>query len=319
MINSTEGLVQGLTIVIPCFNEADNVPALAQEIEQSLSNLTLPWECIWVDDGSTDETWSRISSLGKPHIGLRMRRNTGQSTSIMAGIDVSAFEWIVTIDGDGQNDPSDIPFLVSQVTDQKNVICGFRKFRKDNFFLRKLPSRLANSISRILLRVPVRDLGCTLRVFNRNLLLQTRLMGEQHRVLTVYLSRNGGQIKEFPVKHRPRTAGASKYGLSRVLKFIGDLILVRFYQILMSKPLYFFGTLSVFSICIFVISMFLNIFVFFLGARGHFDSSLVSLSLLSAMMSLSFLSFGLICEVLIRTRIDFNRSAQYEIQEISRG
>jgi dolichol-phosphate mannosyltransferase len=301
------------SIVIPAFNEVANIPILAEEINNTLNSTEFEWECIWVDDRSTDNTWGEICGLGGPHRGIRLSQNGGQSTALMAGIDHARAPMIITMDSDLQNDPADILRLIEHFTESVDVVCGFRRERKDATFSRKIPSKIANALARKVTGIKVKDLGCTLRLFRKDLILRNRLIGEMHRVLVIHFKNSGARIIEIPVNHRARKFGESKYGINRTFKFIADLILARVLTTLRSKPLYFFGLLSIMifftGFFSFASAFILRVFNF----KTYIDSSLIVGSVILVATSLVTLSLGLVCEVLVRNAVNSDRSAQYTI------
>jgi glycosyltransferase involved in cell wall biosynthesis len=306
---------ESLSIVIPVFNEEKNVPILANQIDAVMRGLDVDWECIWVDDHSEDETWREIRRLDYPHKGISLERNSGQSTALMAGIDSSKHAILVTLDGDLQNDPEDIPKLLSLLSEDIDVVCGYREKRQDGLFLRKLPSYLANLVARKLTNIPVRDLGCTLRVFRKSLLKQNRILGEMHRVLVIYFANAGARIVEAPTNHRRRLHGASKYGINRTFKFLADLLLVKVLKTVSSKPLYFFGSISLvillLSISLFLVALGLRFF----GIKAFIDTSLVVGSVTLFVGALTVICIGLIGEILVRTLISVDRDFQYSVRD----
>jgi glycosyltransferase involved in cell wall biosynthesis len=303
------------SIVIPAFNEEENIPLLAQELESVLNELSITWECIWVDDHSNDGTWEQISLLRKPHIGLRLSRNCGQSTALMAGIDSSSYENIITLDSDLQNNPMDIPALISAYSSDVNVVCGYRVKRKDGWLLRKIPSLVANYFARKVAPINVRDLGCTLRLFEKELILQNRLMGEMHRVLVIHFASAGATIVEVPVSHRARVYGKSKYGLSRTFKFLADLILARVMKVLKTKPLYFFGSISL-AVSLVGGLIFLSAIIMRLShIKSYLDTSLIVGSIILFSTSLVLLSIGMVAEILLRNLVHSDRTFQYNISK----
>ena len=292
-----------ISIVIPIYNESNNIPILAQEIELSLRQLQLPFEVIWVDDYSTDSSVQQIQSLDETiHRLHRHSQNSGQSSSIMTGVSASTGDLIVTLDGDLQNDPRDIPKLIEKL-DQGDfdVVCGNRVMREDNK-LRTLLSRIANRIVRKLFKLKVSDLGCTLRVFKKASLQNLEIMGEMHRVLVVYLQLSGARIEEIPVNHRPRIYGVSKYGYSRIGKLIFDVLLAIFYSKFRFRPLYYFGGISIVAFTIGTLLQTFAITFRVFGFKDYIDTTLVTGGLILQVSSLNFLSIGLIAEMLIRFR-----------------
>ena len=305
-----------ISIVIPLFNEEQNIEILAQEIEDSLVSTDIRWESIWVDDGSNDNSWREINKLKFPHRGIKLSRNSGQATAIMAGIEQASFELIVTMDADLQNDPSDISSLVAELDVSKDAVCGIRIDRQDKQLTRKFPSKVANWLARKITKVPVSDLGCTLRIFRKGLIAHDRILGEMHRLFVIHLFLNGARISEIPVRHRERLHGESKYGLERFFKFIADLILVKTLNYITNKPLYMFGALSLATFGLSVISLFAAFTLRLLRIKDYLDTSLISSSLILFSTSLILLSIGLMTELLVRQMLFTGSKKQYRIIEI---
>jgi len=304
---------KGISIVIPLLNEEKNISVLAKEIEDSLINQDVLWECIWVDDGSTDNSWLEILRLGESHRGLKLVRNAGQATAIMAGIEVSKHDLVVTMDADLQNDPKDIPVLINSLDASVDVVCGYRVDRKDGFFTRKAPSLIANIVSRKLTGVQVKDLGCTLRIFRKDVLANTRLIGEMHRLLVIHLFLDGARIKEIPVNHRERLHGESKYGLERMLKFLADLLLAKAMFVMTSKPLYMFASLAVTTSLLSITSLITAVVLRLIGVKNYFDTSLISASFILFSTSLILVSIGLVAELIARQMLFSGARSQYRI------
>lgn len=303
------------SIVIPVFNEEFNIPVLAQEIE-SVFQDTLSYEVIWVDDASSDNSWNQLMLLdAEIHKIFRLARNYGQSTAIMAGIDRAKFSTIVTIDSDLQNDPRDIPLLLTSRRSPHDVVLGYREKRHDDFFRSKL-SKLANLLSRRILKNEIFDLGCTLKVFPKNLMRTNRLFGEMHRVLPLYLQQTGSTVIQVPTNHRPRYSGKSKYGYNRIFKFLGDIVLLRSYLAIMRNPTYFFGkfAMSIFSVSLSL--LFLAIFLRLTEIKDYLDLSLVIGSLVLFSTSLIVLSLGLVSEILLRILVLSDSKFHYRMSEV---
>jgi len=307
----------GFSLVVPVFNEQENIPILSKEIEVAMSSLNVRWECIWVDDASKDSSWTEIQMLGKLHIGLSLTENSGQSTALMAGIDIAKYPTIITLDADLQNDPTDIPRLLEKFNPDVDVVCGYRLNRRDGIILRKIPSKVANLIARKVTGIGVRDLGCTLRVFRKTLITQNRLVGEMHRVLVIHFANSGARIVEIPVNHRPRIHGKSKYGINRTFKFVADLILAKVLRILKTKPLYFFGLLSLYvsivGLMIFLTAISMRLF----NVKKYLDTSLIVGSIMLCSTSIVLLALGLLGEVMMRNSVEVNPSSQYTIRALS--
>jgi dolichol-phosphate mannosyltransferase len=298
--------MQRFTIVVPLLNESESIPILAGEIENALNSIGegYEWECIWVDDGSTDGSWKELQKLKSPNKALKLNRNMGQSSAIMAGCDYASYDLIVTLDADLQNNPADIPRLLTELEDDIDCVCGIRKNRIDKLFSRKIPSSAANWLARKVTGVPVTDLGCTLRIFRKRLVLDNRLIGEMHRVLPVYFHLSGARIKEIEVDHRIRKFGTSKYGLERIFKFIADIFLAKVMKRITTRPLYFFGSIST----VLMLSGVLFIIIIASGVvkyKSDFQFPIGQVALLFggiACISLSVLTtlIGLLTEVVIR-------------------
>jgi glycosyltransferase involved in cell wall biosynthesis len=237
-----------LSVVVPVYNEEENVASLAQKLHDALSILGRTYEVILVDDGSRDATWERLVEAAKahPHFRLiRFRRNFGQTAAMAAGIDAAKNDVIVTLDADLQNDPSDIPLLLGEM--EKNsyaVVSGWRKDRKDPFINRRLPSMLANGLISTITGVKLHDYGCTLKAYRRDVLQGVRLYGEMHRFIPALCSWVGGDISEVVVTHHPRVAGKSKYGIGRTFRVILDLFTVKFLLRFTGGPMQLFGKIA---------------------------------------------------------------------------
>jgi len=232
-----------ISIVVPVYDEEQSVERLHEELVLALSGLGRSFEIIVVDDGSRDETYARLTRLAASDSRLKLvklRRNYGQTAAMAAGFDHARGDVIVPIDGDLQNEPSDIPRLLEKIDEGYDVVSGWRKDRQDSF-LRRLPSRLANWLIGRVTGVRLHDYGCTLKAYRADIMRDTRLYGEMHRFLPTLAYQAGASITEIPVGHRPRTTGKSKYGLGRTLKVLLDLMTVKFLSVWSTKPSYLFG------------------------------------------------------------------------------
>ena len=232
-----------LSVVAPLYNESQNVRPLVEWILQALESYPGTFEVILVDDGSRDGTWSEVrEAAADPHVrGLRLGFNVGQTAAMMAGFDHARGEVIVSLDGDLQNDPRDIPALVSKLDEGYDLVCGWRQRRQDKLLLRKVPSWLANRLIRRLTGVPITDNGCSLKAYRRDLLGRISLYAEQHRFIPALSASVGARITEMPVRHHARRFGESKYGISRTLKVLVDLITLKMITTFRSRPLLGFG------------------------------------------------------------------------------
>jgi glycosyltransferase involved in cell wall biosynthesis len=240
---SQHGTGPVLSVVAALYNERQNVRPLVAWILEALESYPDPFEVILVDDGSRDGTWSEIRAVaGDPRVhGLKLGRNVGQTAAMMAGIDHARGEVIVSLDGDLQNDPGDIPALVAKLEEGYDLVCGWRRQRQDKLLLRKVPSWVANKLIRRLTGVPITDNGCSLKAYRRKLLDRIPLYAEQHRFIPALSASVGARITEMPVRHHARRFGESKYGLSRTVKVLVDLLTLKMITTFRSRPLVGFG------------------------------------------------------------------------------
>ncbi len=236
-----------LSVVAPLYNESQNVRPLVEWILQALESFGAKFEIILVDDGSRDGTWKEVlAAASDPRVhGLRLGRNVGQTAAMMAGFDHARGGVIVSLDGDLQNDPRDIPALVSKLDEGYDLVCGWRQRRQDKLLLRKVPSWLANRLIRRLTGVPITDNGCSLKAYRRDLLDRISLYAEQHRFIPALSASVGARIAEMPVRHHARKFGESKYGISRTVKVLIDLLTLKMITTFRSRPLVGFGIAAV--------------------------------------------------------------------------
>jgi glycosyltransferase involved in cell wall biosynthesis len=237
-----------LSVVAPLYNESQNVAPLVEWIFEALSEYPRPFEIILVDDGSRDDTWNGVvaASGQDPRVhGLRLGRNVGQTAAMMAGFDHARGRVVVSLDGDLQNDPRDIPALVAKLEEGYDLVCGWRQRRQDKFLLRKVPSWVANRMIRRLTGVQITDNGCSLKAYRRELLDRVSLYAEQHRFIPALSASAGARITEMPVRHHARRYGESKYGISRTVKVLADLFTLKMITTFRSRPLLGFGAAAV--------------------------------------------------------------------------
>ncbi|HUF36171.1 MAG TPA: glycosyltransferase family 2 protein [Gemmatimonadales bacterium] len=233
-----------LSVVAPLYNESQNVQPLVAWILEALAGYPAQFEIILVDDGSRDDTWARVAeaAAAEPRVrGLRLGRNVGQTAAMMAGFDHARGGAVVSLDGDLQNDPRDIPALLAKLDEGYDLVCGWRQRRQDTFLLRKVPSWVANQIIRRLTGVPITDNGCSLKAYRRELLSRISLYAEQHRFIPALSASVGARITEMPVRHHARRFGESKYGISRTVKVLVDLFTLKMITTFRSRPLLGFG------------------------------------------------------------------------------
>jgi glycosyltransferase involved in cell wall biosynthesis len=309
-----------LSLIIPVFNEQDNLPLLFEAIYKVMTSLNQSWEVILVDDGSQDNSLSVLKEYAQKdssHIRvISFRRNFGQTAAIAAGLDYAQGEIIVLLDADMQNDPADIPMMLAKLDEGYDLVSGWRKSRKDNALTRNFPSMIANWIISQVTGVHLHDYGCTLKAYRRDVLEGFRLYGEMHRFIPVYANSVGAKITEMPVNHHPRKFGKTKYGLERTAKVILDLFTVKFLVSYASKPIYLFGGAGGFLMVVSAIIM-LYLFVrrlFFLV--GIASSPLLQMSAMFFILGFQSILLGLIAELLVRTYHESQRKPTYTIRSI---
>jgi glycosyltransferase involved in cell wall biosynthesis len=299
-----------LSVVIPVKDERANVRPLVQWLRDALTPAC-EWEAVFVDDGSTDGTPTEVAHLAAVDARIklvRLRRNFGQSAALQAGFDHASGDVIATMDGDLQNDPADLPRMLAKLDDGFDVILGERAARKDKFLLRKLPSRCANWLIRRTLGVKFRDFGCTLRVMRREIVDGVQLYGEMHRFLTALAVQQGAAVCQVPVKHHPRTAGVSKYGLGRTVRVVLDLLTVKFLASYQTRPMHLFGGVGLVLMLGGFVSLAATVLMKWTGGQWMTGNPLLLLSVLLELMGVQFLSLGLVGEVL--TRVYFERQGR---------
>ena len=305
-----------LSLVIPVMNERENIQPLIKQIHDSLGGIN--YEVILVDDGSSDGTPDEVRKyLDGRVILVELMKNYGQSTAMSAGIDQAKGEYIVTLDGDLQNDPSDIPMLLDKIENEPwDMVAGNRANRKDGFILRKLPSRIANSIIRSSTGVHIKDYGCTLKIFKSKIAKNLGLYGELHRFIPVLAALQGARITQVDVKHHPRKFGSSKYGIGRTFRVISDLTLMLFFQKYMAKPMHIFGMIG---FAIFTIGILINLYMVVLKVMGQdiWGKPLLMLGILLTIGGIQFVTIGIITEMLMRTYYESQDKKAYQIREIA--
>jgi glycosyltransferase involved in cell wall biosynthesis len=292
-----------LSVVLPVYNEEDNLKILHKSITDSLAVWGRNYEILYVDDGSVDKSLEVLQSLEAADAHVRVftfRRNFGQTAAMAAGIEAANGKMIAFLDSDGQNDPSDIPKLVAKLEEGYDLVSGYRERRQDPFLTRILPSKIANFIIRKATGVHLQDYGCSLKVYRAELLKSFHLYGEMHRFIPAHCAWIGARMTELPVKHHPRIAGVSKYGLMRTLKVVLDLGTVKFLGSYATKPIYVFGSVSL--VCGFV-AFALAAFVIvrkIMDSEADWMSPMILGSLFMASSAVQIFLMGLLAEIMIR-------------------
>lgn len=307
-----------LSLIIPLYNEEENVPLLYEKLKEFLESIKKEYEILFVDDGSTDRTLSileEIHSKDKRVIVLSLRRNFGQTAAFAAGFDFARGDIVVTMDGDLQNDPADISKLIELIKDH-DLVSGWRKKRKDPFFSRKFPSIIANWLISNVTGVKLHDYGCSLKAYRRDVIKNLKLYGEMHRFIPAVASWYGVRVAEVEVAHHPRLKGRSKYGISRTIKVVLDLITVKFLQSFSTKPIQFFGPIGVLcSFLGFLLSLYLAVDKIFLGHQIG-GRPLLLLGTLLIIVGIQLIGMGLLGEMLVRVYHESQRKPTYVIKKI---
>ena len=302
-----------LSLIVPVYDEEDNLRALQERIQQALNELD--YEVLYINDGSNDRSGSILDQLAAedPRVKvIHFVRNYGQTAALTAGIRNSQSEILITLDADLQNDPFDIPGMLKEL-EGCDVVCGWRKNRKDNFLIRTLPSKIANGLISKLSNVHLHDYGCTLRVYKRKYIHDIPLYGEMHRFIPIYVTWAGAKIKEVPVTHHPRTAGYSKYGLWRIPKVLLDLTTLKFLRDFFVTPIYFFGWVGIFIALFGFICGGLGMYFWFQNLHPDLSSILLILAPISIMLAIIEVTLGVIAEVLIRMHFEIQKKEPYRI------
>jgi len=303
-----------VSVVVAMMNEEESIKPLLDACYGALSSFD--YELILVDDGSADNTVSEVAKYGNEHTTVvEFMMNYGQSTALQAGIDQANGEFIVTMDADLQNDPSDIPMLLDLIKNgQWDLVAGERVNRKDGAFLRKIPSKIANYIIRNLTKVTIKDYGCTLKIFRKSIAKNLSLYGELHRFIPVLAALQGARIHQVPVKHHARQFGKSKYNLNRTFKVISDLLLMVFFRKYMQKPMHLFGTMG--SI-VFGIGGIINLYFLTRKIMGHdiWGKPMLLLGVLLLIAGIQLITTGFVLELLMRTYYESQGKKTYNIRE----
>jgi len=308
-----------LSIVIPVQNESPNIKPLYDELTQTLGQYGRSYELLIVDDGSTDDTFEQLSALQArdPRLRvIRFRRNFGQTAAFAAGFAMARGRLVVTLDGDRQNDPRDIPAMVALIDQGNDIVCGWRKDRKDTFVNRRLPSMLANKLISWATGVPLHDFGCSLKVFRAEVVKPMRLYGEMHRFMPAIASQMGVKIAEMVVNHRPRQAGETKYGISRTIRVILDLATVKFLLSYSTRPLQIFGLVGIVAGGLgAVITGYLG-YIRLFTHQGIAERPLLLLGVMLIFIGVQLVTFGLLAEVMARTYYESQDKPTYAIREV---
>jgi glycosyltransferase involved in cell wall biosynthesis len=307
-----------LSVIIPIYNEAENLPVLYEEVVKVLGTLGQPWEVIAINDGSNDGSREILDRLAESDQSLKVihfKRNFGQTAAMMAGIDFARGDIIISMDGDLQNDPQDIPKFLDSLQQGYDVCSGWRQDRQDSILKRTLPSKIANFLISKISGVRLHDYGCSLKAYKREVIKGVRLYGEMHRFIPIYAAWQGAKVTEIPVSHRPRVHGRSKYGLERTFKVILDLIVVKFLEQYAQKPIYVFGFFGLLNLLVAVLAAAGSLYYKFFGNKSFIQTPLPQLFVLTSITGIMCILMGLLGELIIRTYYESQNKPVYLVAE----
>ena len=311
-----------ISIVIPLYNEEESIPHLYDGLVAAIANYGKPAEVIIVDDGSRDRSFEllREVALRDPRFTIvRLRRNSGQTAAFAAGFDRARGDVVITMDADLQNDPMDIPLLMAKIDEGYDIVSGWRKERQDRYIDRKLPSMIANRLISNVTEVRLHDYGCSLKAYRRSVLKHVRLYGELHRFIPALASQVGGTVTEVPVNHRSRQFGSSKYGISRTVRVILDLITVWFLGTFQTRPIHVFGSLGLLSAGLgTAIGLYLTFIKIFMGASIG-GRPMLLLAVLLVVIGVQLVTMGLLGEMITRTYYESQNKTIYLVRDIVSG
>jgi glycosyltransferase involved in cell wall biosynthesis len=308
-----------LTIVVPLFNEEASVEELHAGLASAVAEMSLSYEVIYVDDGSRDGTFARLEAIAaadRHAVVIRFRRNFGQTAALQAGIDYSRGDVLVFMDGDLQNDPRDIAELYAKIQQGYDVVSGWRANRQDPFWSRRLPSHVANWLISKVTGVHLHDYGCTLKAYRRQVVESSRLYGEMHRFIPAYAAASGASITEMPVSHHARRHGKSKYGISRTIRVLFDLLTVKFLGSFATKPLYVFGSLG---LALWGLAVLAGVEVIWEKLAIHtyaHQNPILLVAVFCGILGMQFFVLGLLAEVLVRTYHESQDKPTFLIRDI---
>ena len=307
-----------LSLFLPVYNEEENLPRLNERIFQTMGRLGHSFEVIYVDDGSADRSLELLKEFAARDRRVRViafRRNYGQTAAMAAGINAARGDILIPMDADMQNDPADIEWLLAKLDEGYDVVSGWRKDRKDALLTRTLPSKLANGLISKISGVELHDYGCSLKAYRRDVLKDVQLYGEMHRFIPIYASWAGARVTELPVKHYPRIAGKSKYGLSRTIKVVFDLMTIKFMASYQTKPIYVFGSFGMLAFAISILGGLYAVFLKIFHKADFVQTPLPILSIVMFAVGVQFLLMGLLAEMLVRTYHESQAKAIYSVRE----
>lgn len=308
-----------VSIVVPIYNEVDNIAPLYQKLDEVLDPESRQYEILFIDDGSTDGSNQRLQELAALDKRVKIvtfRRNYGQTAAMQAGIQMAVGEVIVTIDGDMQNDPADIPMMLEKIDQGYDLVHGWRKNRKDAWLSRRLPSKIANWIISKTTRFPIHDLGCTLKAIRREIAVELELYGEMHRFIPILAHERGARCIEVVTRHHPRRFGTTKYGIGRTTRVILDLITVKYMLDYFASPMKLFGKFGMWCGFVAFVSFIATAAMKIFGGIDMTGNPLLMLTILSTMLGMQFMSLGLLGEVSARIYYGSQQKQHYTIRQL---
>ncbi|MCE5240694.1 glycosyltransferase family 2 protein [bacterium] len=315
------GSIKSVSLVLPVYNEEDNVQPLYEALVGTMAGLPLPCEVVLVNDGSSDDTAARLDALAERDsrfVIIHLRRNFGQTAAMAAGFDQATGDVVIAMDADLQNDPADIPKLLDKMREGYDVVSGWRRDRKDKWLTRILPSKIANWLISWMTGVYLHDYGCSLKAYRREVLRDVRLYGEMHRYIPALAYWAGGSVAEVVVTHHPRRFGKSKYGLSRILRVVLDLMTVKFLLAYSTKPIQVFGRWGVISGALgFLLALYLSVEKLVLNVNIG-TRPLLLLAVLLMIVGVQFITMGLMAEVQVRTYYESQNKPIYRVRRVVR-
>lgn len=307
------------TIIVPVFNERENIEPFVAALTQALDPTEEEYEVLFIDDGSTDGSDACLATLPSRDSRFRViqfRRNFGQTAAMAAGFDYASGSILIPIDADLQNNPSDIPSILAKLREGYDVVSCWRQNRQDPWLTRRVPSKIANWLISLISGVRLHDYGCTLKGYRREVVKHIRLYGEMHRFIPVYASWAGAKVAEIPVSHHPRFAGSSKYGLNRTFKVVLDLITVKMLGSYSTKPMYFFGGVGLTACAAGFLFAMLTLFDKYFNAVKAHRNPLLLLAVFLFLLGVQFILMGLVAELIIRTYFESQGKSPYIVREI---
>jgi len=308
-----------VSVVVPTYNELDNVQLLYEQLHGVLKDLDRPYEILFVDDGSTDGTTARLKGLAEQDSHVKVicfRRNYGQTAAMQAGLQMARHDAIVTLDGDLQNDPEDIPMMLAKLAEGYDLVHGWRKKRQDKWLSRKLPSKIANWLISRTTRFPIHDLGCTLKVIRREIAQELELYGEMHRFIPILAHQRGARCAEVVTNHRARQFGETKYGIGRTFRVVLDLLTIKFLLDYLASPMKCFGKIGLWCLAGAFISGAATVGMKLFAGVSILGNPFLLVAILSMLASGQFMGLGLLGEVATRIYYGSQQKQHYAIREL---